>query len=519
MKILVTIFKTLIFTFITINIIAQNNVGVATNSPDAPFHVSSPGQVLTPGGLMLLGDRSELHLELDFNRIQSFSTVLANPTSLLLQPDGGNVGIGTSTPTSHLYVAGIADQFLTLHRTPAVGGAIGIDLLRGNELNSTDWRIVNDGDGSLQFLDAIDNFTGPPDLNMTITSSGDVGIGIKVPSSRLHVAGSADQFVTVHRTTGGTGSGQSGIDLLRNNDSSDTDWRIVNDGGKLRFRDATNNFTGVSDLNMTIDQGGYVGIGIDNPHSKLHVDGTELVGESSEGLFQVGPPTGLHLRFDNNEILARNGDLPSPLFLQYWSGNLSLCYNDLGRVGIGTIAPTAKLQITDGDDVTLAGGGELVLGASTSTNMAIDGNEIQARNNGSASPLYIQAGGGDLLLIPSENGQIGIGVSTVNNLPDDSDYLLAVDGKIVSEEVRVDMSGMWPDYVFKNDYKLTPLHILEIEIKEVGHLPGIPSAKEVEENGIELGDMQRRMMEKVEELTLYVIELKKEIEVLKKERN
>ena len=116
MKTLATTFKTLLFTFLTLNIVIAQNVGVATNSPDAPFHVASGGQVLTPGGLMLLGYRSELHLELDFNRIQSLSTVNAIPTSLHIQPDGGDVGIGTDSPFSRLHIAGNTDQFLTLHR-------------------------------------------------------------------------------------------------------------------------------------------------------------------------------------------------------------------------------------------------------------------------------------------------------------------------------------------------------------------------------------------------------------------
>jgi hypothetical protein len=515
MKTLATTFKTLLLTLISFNIINAQNVGVATNSPDAPFHVASSGQVLTPGGLMLLGSRAEVHLELDFNRIQSLSTVNANPTSLHIQPDGGDVGIGTDNPFSRLHVAGTTDQFLTLHKTNAGSGQVGIDLLRSSEFSATDWRIVNDG-GTLEFLDATNNFTGAADLNMIITQSGNVGLGTDSPSSHLHVAGDADQFIKVHRTTGG--AGMAGIDLLRDTEFSGTDWRIVNDGGKLQFLDAGNNFTGAADLNMTINQGGNVGIGIENAHSKLHVNGTEGVGETGDGFFQVGNPSGLHLRFDGNEILARNNDSPSLLYFQYWSGSLSLCYDDSGRVGIGTSNPVAKVQITDGDDVNLGSGGELVLGETTTTNLAMDGNEIQARNNGSAAPLYIQAGGGDVLFSPSENGQVGIGITSAANMPD-NDYLLAVDGKIIVEEVRVEVSGSWPDYVFNNDYALTPLNILENEIKEKGHLPGIPSAEEVEANGFDLGDMQKRMMEKVEELTLYVIELKKEIEALKKERN
>ena len=387
--------------------------------------------------------------------------------------------------------------------------------MRSSEFSATDWRIVNDG-GTLEFLDATNNFTGAADLNMIITQSGNVGLGTDSPSSHLHVAGNTDQFIKVHRTT--AGAGQAGIDLLRDSEFSGTDWRIVNDGGKLQFRDAGNNFTGASDLNMTINQGGNVGIGIENAHSKLSVDGTESVGETGDGYFQIGNPDGSHLRFDGNEILARNDDSPSTLYLQFWSGNLSLCSDNDGRVGIGTSSPSAKVQIMDGDDVNLAGGGELVLGSTGSTNIAMDGNEIQARNSGAASPLFVQAGGGDLLLVPFETGQVGIGVTSTGTMPS-NDYLLAVDGKIIVEEVRVEVSGSWPDYVFKSDYELTPLNILENQIIENGHLPGIPSAEEVENNGFDLGDMQKKMVEKVEELTLYVIELKKEIEALKKDRN
>ncbi len=102
-------------------------------------------------------------------------------------------------------------------------------------------------------------------------------------------------------------------------------------------------------------------------------------------------------------------------------------------------------------------------------------------------------------------------------MPSD-DYLLAVDGKIISEEVRVELSGSWPDYVFDEDYALLSLEQLEQHIETVGHLPGIPSANTVETEGILLGDMQRVMVEKIEELTLYVIDLQKQIEELKKSR-
>ena len=77
------------------------------------------------------------------------------------------------------------------------------------------------------------------------------------------------------------------------------------------------------------------------------------------------------------------------------------------------------------------------------------------------------------------------------------------------------METGWADYVFDETYKLRSIDDVAAHIQQHKHLPGIPSAKEVEANGLKVGEMQAKMMEKIEELTLYVIELKKEIELLK----
>ena len=107
------------------------------------------------------------------------------------------------------------------------------------------------------------------------------------------------------------------------------------------------------------------------------------------------------------------------------------------------------------------------------------------------------------------NGDVGIGTYNI------SGYKLAVNGKIKTQEVVVETTG-WHDYVFDNDYKLLKLSEVEQFIKENKHLPEIPSAKEVEENGIKIGDMQGKLLQKIEELTLYAIEQQKQIEELKK---
>ena len=110
------------------------------------------------------------------------------------------------------------------------------------------------------------------------------------------------------------------------------------------------------------------------------------------------------------------------------------------------------------------------------------------------------------------NGSVGIG--TVNT--SDTTYKLFVEKGIRTRKVKVDVTA-WPDYVFKPAYLLPSLNDLEIFLKENQHLPDIPSAVEVEKNGIDLGANQTILLKKVEELTLYMIELNKKVEALAKE--
>ncbi|MEO8149938.1 MAG: hypothetical protein ABI723_20025 [Bacteroidia bacterium] len=105
-----------------------------------------------------------------------------------------------------------------------------------------------------------------------------------------------------------------------------------------------------------------------------------------------------------------------------------------------------------------------------------------------------------------------------------SGYIVSVGGKVICEELKVQLEGSWPDYVFDKGYSLMPLEELKNNLNENKHLPGLPSAKTVEaDGGYHVGEMQKKLLEKVEELTLYVIklndenkDLRKEIESLKK---
>ena len=107
-----------------------------------------------------------------------------------------------------------------------------------------------------------------------------------------------------------------------------------------------------------------------------------------------------------------------------------------------------------------------------------------------------------MVILP--NGNVGIGTETP-----DPNFKLSVNGAIRSKEVKVETN--WSDFVFYDDYKLPTLQEVETHIKEKGHLKDIPSAKEVEKNGIFLGEMDSKLLQKIEELTLYTIQQQKEI--------
>lgn len=107
-------------------------------------------------------------------------------------------------------------------------------------------------------------------------------------------------------------------------------------------------------------------------------------------------------------------------------------------------------------------------------------------------------GGGTSALKILSNGNIGIAI-------DSPTEKLSVNGKIRAKEIKVEIAN-WPDYVFAKEYRFPSLLETEKYINENGHLPGIKSAEEVKSNGIDLGEMNAKLLQKIEELTLYLIE-------------
>ena len=104
-------------------------------------------------------------------------------------------------------------------------------------------------------------------------------------------------------------------------------------------------------------------------------------------------------------------------------------------------------------------------------------------------------------MIVTVDGSVGIGTLTPTEK-------LSVKGKIRAQEIKVENAN-WPDFVFAKSFALPTLKETETHIKEKGHLPGIPSAAEVKANGVDLGDMNAKLLQKIEELTLYIIDLEK----------
>jgi len=239
--------------------------------------------------------------------------------------------------------------------------------------------------------------------------------------------------------------------------------------------------------------GGNVGIG--NPSSiwPLTVNGTITSNGNGDQRFHLRPNAGfsgciywaesgvaergiLGFNAGSGDLVYRSGAY------DFLTGSERFRITDNGNVGIGTSAPISKLDVT----------GVIRYGN--------NGSSVGALSYGSGLiTLEASSANTSIALIPSGDGNVGIGIS------DTKGYKLAVAGNMIAESVTVKLQNTWPDYVFAKSYQLPTLQETENHIKEKGHLSGIPSASEVKANGIDLGEMNAKLLQKIEELTLHLI--------------
>jgi hypothetical protein len=252
---------------------------------------------------------------------------------------------------------------------------------------------------------------------------------------------------------------------------------------------------------------GNVGIGTNVPTDKLNVrtTGGNYGITHTAGDVTVGTWVGTNDFFPGGWIGTKSFH-PLNLFTAGGVSRMTIYPDGNIIVGDNAIAPFGRFMVRtlnnsygishrgEGNNVlaTRIGGTSAGIGTFSLTHMRIFCNSLTA------------------LFIAAETGNVGIGTDAPFNK-------LEVNGTIRSKEVVVEAIN-WPDYVFDKSYILPSLSSIEKFILQHKHLPNIPSAAEIEKTGLHVGDTQKKMLEKIEELTLYVIGLQKEIDLLKKEK-
>ncbi|MDR2836403.1 MAG: SlyX family protein [Bacteroidales bacterium] len=280
----------------------------------------------------------------------------------------------------------------------------------------------------------------------------------------------------------------------------------------------------------------YIGIGTTNPTEKLHVEGSAFF----NGTFQIKKYSTLDYGYAQRIFVDRNFTKAIGVSLYnstsgtsnetfYLYGNGTGCFKEC--LGIATTSyPVEALQI--GDKWTFHNGGSKMISYNSKyTNIGngiyqnvriVDdySSRLEFTSSGSINLVTFGTGlagstlvtQGNITLKP--NGTVGIG--TTSTTFGGTTYKLAVKGTIISDEITVVNTAGWADYVFDENYKLPKLFEIEQFIKANKHLPEVPSSCEVEETGVKLGEMNVLLLQKIEELTLYVIEQQKQLEKLQK---
>ena len=213
---------------------------------------------------------------------------------------------------------------------------------------------------------------------------------------------------------------------------------------------------------------------------KVQADGGDIVTLSSDGYIMTGSNTDLNMAIGRTRLQVRDGGVGRNFILQPYGGNVTIGTDFDGA------AEKLRVEADSGQNVFRA----RVAGST----------KVYVHNNGGTS-----LGGGTT--VPPSNGLYVNGTVRIGSTTTPSGYKASIDGKVICEELTVQLSGDWPDYVFEEDYERLSFGQLREYIATNKHLPGVPSAAEVAQDGIQLGQVQADLLEKIEELTLYVLEL------------
>ena len=289
---------------------------------------------------------------------------------------------------------------------------------------------------------------------------------------------------------------------------------------------------------IVIDENGNVGIGTNQTSEEFQVAGTiktkELIVERNDpntgGMIFITNPAKGNTVGNKWGIYNMTGDTYGNS-LQFWAyDNLAwnggscmhrVTFADNGNVGIGVVKPNSKLDVAGDIQINSK------IGISLSDTISDTNNPYNGLSNYSlgwgmdswttSGPTLLQSAWGGMKFFTkgnprfaiTDNGNIGIGTDT-------PDSLLTVNGTIHAKQIVVDMNIGLADYVFDKSYRLMPLNKVEEYVNTNNHLPDVPSATEIKNKGMNMGEMQNKLLQKIEELTLYVIEQQKRIEVLEK---
>lgn len=408
-----------------------------------------------------------------------------------------NVGIGTNTPsTSALLDISSTTKGLLLPRMTTIQRNSIVSPVAGLMIYDTDRKSIHHYDGSnWRMILNNDYWNRVTEKSNYVYSNflDSIGIGLFfAPTARLDVAGNIrsrrNLFIDSNVTVKGRidadgvveGHGLSSIgglyvyatSLLQGN---------VSGNAAASFNGLLTSNTGVT-INDAAGMLTYKAGADDKGFLQLSGDDLRI------GTFSSNTAGKFHIRTGGSNNLTVTGD---------------------GRVGIGTSTPAALLHVA-GRGLFKGTGEVLAIDGTSNPNIAFYNNgTYKSFISQSSSELFIGVNNAKLHL---DATQIAIG----GVIPAASAYKLTVTGKIICEELKVQLQGAWPDYVFKKEYGLMPMDELREFISENNHLPNIPAAATMERDGIEVGELQRRMMEKIEELTLYVLQLEEKVNMLSK---